>query len=128
MIVHTPSATRLSPCTPTVDANGYIRSGTRTLFCLNVADGSVLWSKQFLKDFNLKNAPVWALHLIRCRWEQADLSRRWSGIDGCRFRQLTGNELWRAVDSTTAHGPGYGPPQIIEHNGHRILLAFHPAV
>jgi len=116
-------------CTPTVDGDRVYTLGAQGhLFCLNVVDGSVLWSKQFLKDFHLKNAPVWgfASHPL------VDGNKLICLVGGpgstvVAFDKLTGNELWRAIDSVTAHGPGYGPPQIIEHHGRRILLAFHPA-
>lgn len=116
-------------CTPTVDGDRVYTLGSEGhLFCLNVADGSVLWSKQFLKDFNLKHAPVWgfASHPL------VDGNKLICLVGGpgstvVAFDKLTGKELWRAIDSLTAHGPGYSPPQIIEYNGRRILLAFHPA-
>jgi outer membrane protein assembly factor BamB len=116
-------------CTPTVDGERVYTLGAQGhLFCLSVADGSVLWSKQFLKEFNLKNAPVWgfATHPL------VDGNKLICLVGGpgstvVAFDKLTGKELWRAIDSYTAHGPGYGPPQIIEHSGRRILLAFHPA-
>ncbi len=115
-------------CTPTIDGERVYTLGAQGhLFCFNAADGAIVWSKEFLKEFHLKNAPVWgfAAHPL------VDGNKLICFVGGkgstvVAFDKRTGGELWRAVDSLTAHGPGYGAPIIIEHNGRRILLAFHP--
>jgi outer membrane protein assembly factor BamB len=94
------------------------------LLCLDAATGKVVWERHFLKDFQLKAAPVWG-------WSAAPL------LDGDRlvclvggegsavvaFHKDTGQELWRAL---TAEEVGYAPPLAFEAGGQRQLLIWHP--
>lgn len=115
-------------CTPTVDGDRVYTLGAQGhLFCFQVADGAILWSKELLKEFHLQNAPVWgfAAHPL-VDGDKLICLVGGKGSTVVAFDKRTGAELWRAVDSLSAHGPGYGAPLIIEHGGRRILLAFHP--
>jgi len=116
-------------CTPTVDGDRVYTLGAEGhLFCQTVSKGDVVWSKQFLKDYSLQASPIWgfAAHPL------VDGDRLICLVGGpgttvVAFNKLTGEELWRAIDSHTAHGPGYCPPSIIEVGGQRQILVFHPA-
>lgn len=116
-------------CTPTVDGNLVFTLGAEGhLFCLTADGGDVVWSRELLKDFGLQQSPIWgfAAHPL------VDSDRLICLVGGpgstvVAFNKQTGEELWRAVDSFSAHGPGYCPPQIIEFAGQRQLIAFHPA-
>ncbi|OAI53966.1 pyrrolo-quinoline quinone [Planctomyces sp. SCGC AG-212-M04] len=115
-------------CTPTVDGDRVYTLGAEGhLFCFKAASGEVVWSKQLLKDFKMREAPVWgfAAHPL-VDGNKLICMVGGEGSSVVAFDKMTGKELWRAGDSVTAHGPGYCPPQIINHNGRRILLAFHP--
>lgn len=115
--------------TPAVDGDRVYTLGAEGhLFCLNAEDGKPVWSKQFVKDFGLSGSPVWgfAAHPL------VDGDRLICLVGGqgtavVAFDKKTGQELWRALDALSAHGPGYCPPIIIEHGGARQLIVFHPA-
>jgi outer membrane protein assembly factor BamB len=116
-------------CTPTVDGDRVYTLGSEGhLFCLGVEKGDVLWSKQFLKDFGLKGSPVWgfAAHPL-VDGDRLICLVGGQGTTVVAFNKHTGEELWRAIDSFSAHGPGYCPPQIFEVGGTRQLIVFHPA-
>jgi outer membrane protein assembly factor BamB len=114
--------------TPAVDGDRVYTLGAEGhLFCLNVSDGSVIWSKSLLEEYQLKASPVWgfAAHPL------IDGDRLICFVGGpgstvVAFNKMTGKEVWKALDSLGAHGPGYCPPTIIEHGGRRQLIAWHP--
>ena len=111
-------------CTPTIDGDRVYTLGAEGhLLCLNVSDGSVLWSRELKNDYKTK-AALWgyAGHPL---------------VDGPRlicvagtdvahavaFDKLTGKELWRAG---TAPEQGYSPPTMIEAAGGRQLVFMKP--
>jgi len=115
-------------CTPTVDGDHVYTLGSEGhLFCFKAATGEVVWSKQFLKEFGLKSSPIWgfAAHPL-VDGDKLICMIGGEGTAVVAFDKRTGQELWRAGDALSAHGPGYCPPVIIDHKGRRILLAFHP--
>ncbi|MEM9481544.1 MAG: PQQ-binding-like beta-propeller repeat protein [Verrucomicrobiota bacterium] len=111
-------------CTPTV-ANGHVFAlgAEGNLWCLNEKDGSVVWSKDFPKEYNVET-PIWGFSahplvhggLVYCM----------VGGDGSTvvaFDEKTGEEKWRAL---SAPEPGYCPPSIINHAGVDQLIIWHP--
>jgi len=112
--------------TPTVDGNRvYILGAVGDLLCLSVSDGAVIWSLDYRDDFAAE-LPTWG-------FTGAPL------IDGPRlialvggspdakvvaFDKLTGNELWRALDSDSE--PGYAPPFLIHGGGQPQLIQWTP--
>ncbi len=110
--------------TPTVDGDRVYTVGAEgDLFCRSVKDGAVLWSKK-LKELPGARTPTWgyaASPLI-----EGDLLICLAGGDGSvaiAFDKISGKEQWRAL---SAKEPGYCPPKIIEHDGKRMLLIWHP--
>jgi outer membrane protein assembly factor BamB len=107
--------------TPTVDGDRvYTVGGEGHLFCLNVADGSVVWSKRLGDD---GATPMWGYsahplvdgdRLICVTTGKAHLTA---------FNKKTGEVLWTAL---SAKEPGYSPPMIYEAAGRRQLIAWHP--
>src|SRR5205085_9531710 len=110
--------------TPAVDGGKVYSLGAEgNLVCLDAEKGTVIWSRDFKKDFGVKT-PMWgfAAHPL---------------IDGRRLISLvggdgsvavaldkdTGKELWRAL---SAKEPGYCPPMIYEFGGKRELIVWHP--
>jgi outer membrane protein assembly factor BamB len=111
-------------CTPTVDGTRVYTLGAEgNLFCLNAADGKVIWSKDFAEQYGAKT-PIWgyAAHPL----VDGDLLYCIVGGEGSvavAFDKATGKERWRAL---SASEPGYCPPTMIEHAGTRQLLIWHP--
>jgi outer membrane protein assembly factor BamB len=110
--------------TPTVDGDRVFALGAMgDFFCLNVADGKVVWQKNFPKDFDAK-VNTWG-------YSSAPL------IDGdnviaivggkdafaVAFNKKTGDVVWTALD---AEDFGYCPPTIIEEGGARQLIVWNP--
>jgi outer membrane protein assembly factor BamB len=93
------------------------------VFCLNAADGKVVWSRQFKKDLGLKT-PLWgfAAHPLLDGDKLICLAGG-AGSLVVAYHKDTGRELWRALSSKE---PGYAPPVIIESGGCRQLIVWSP--
>ena len=112
--------------TPTVDDDRvYVLGAMGHLLALNVADGSILWQKDYAKDFNTA-VPSWGMtgaplvdgdRLICLVGGEPDAKMM-------AFDKHTGKEIWRALSSDWE--PGYSQPIIIEAGGARQLIAWHP--
>jgi outer membrane protein assembly factor BamB len=97
------------------------------LFCLNAETGSVIWSKNFRTDYGREQSPVWgyaANPLLD--GERLICLVGGEGTTVVAFDRDTGKEVWRALDSSGGHGPGYGNPIIVEAAGRRQLIVWHP--
>lgn len=112
--------------TPTVDGNQvYIVGASGMLLCLNARTGDIIWQKDYVKDYGTQ-IPTWGI-------ASAPLidGNRLIAITGGRpdakviaFDKMTGKELWRALPSDSE--PGYCQPVIIEADGIRQLIIWHP--
>jgi outer membrane protein assembly factor BamB len=94
------------------------------MHCLRVADGSIVWSRDFVREFK-SNVPTWGTvgsPLI-------DGNRVIAVVGGdenakvVAFDKMTGSEIWRALASDSE--PGYASPVIIEAGGRRQLIIWH---
>jgi len=117
------------PCgprtTPTVDEDRVYTLGAEgNLFCLQTADGKVLWSKDLKQEYKT-TAPHWGFSghpLI-----DGDKLICLVGGEGSvvvAFDKLTGKELWKALSASEE--AGYCPPSIIEAGGTRQLMMWTP--
>jgi outer membrane protein assembly factor BamB len=93
------------------------------LYCFNVKDGAVVWSKDLLKEYNF-DAPTWGI----CGSPLVDGQRLICLVGGqgsvvVAFDKDTGRELWKAL---SAREPGYAPPMIYPIGGKRQLILWHP--
>jgi outer membrane protein assembly factor BamB len=110
-------------CTPTVvEGKVYALGAEGNLWCLNAANGQVIWSKDFATQFGAA-APFWgcAAHPLVV----GDILFCVVGGEGSvavAFDKDTGKEIWRAL---SAKDQGYCPPTMIEHAGRRQLLIWH---
>ncbi len=110
-------------CTPTVDGDKVYTLGAEgNLFCLSAANGEVIWSKDFVKDYKAET-PMWGFsgHPL----VDGDTLYCLVGGEGSvavAFDKHTGTERWRAL---TARETGYCPPTMIEHAGVKQLLIWH---
>jgi outer membrane protein assembly factor BamB len=112
--------------TPTVDEDRvYVLGATGILYCLHVATGEVLWSTDYVKDYDAE-LPVWGMSgaplvdgdLLIC------LVGGSPGAKVIAFNKRTGEEVWRALSSDSE--PGYSQPIIINAGGVRQLIVWHP--
>ena len=109
--------------TPAVeDGFVYALGAEGHLHCLRADDGSVVWSRDFKRDYGLK-IPVWGTSshpLI-----EGDMLICVVGGEGSvavAFDKRTGKELWRSLSAPL---PGYAPPVIATIDGERQLLIWH---
>lgn len=109
-------------CTPTVDGDRVYTLGAEgDLFCLSVLDGSVVWHRNFVNDFEIE-IPEWgiAAHPL----VDGDNLICMVGGDGTTcmaFNKHTGKEVWRSL---SAAQPGYCPPMIYEFGGLRQVITW----
>jgi len=111
-------------CTPTVHGDRVYTLGAEgDLFCLKVATGEVVWSRDLKKDYATKAALWgWASHPL----VDGDRLVCVVGTDvahAAAFDLATGREVWRAGKAAEQ---GYVPPSIIEAAGVRQLLLAKP--
>lgn len=117
-------------CTPLVHQGKVYTLGTMgNLFCLDAISGQVIWSKDFVKDYNAK-VPLWgfASHPL------IDGDRLICVVGGRKknsmvvaFDKDTGKEIWSSLDTLDdAHGPGYSSPVIAEVGTSRQVIIWYP--
>ena len=113
--------------TPTVDGGRvYVSGATGRLFCLDVEDGAVLWSKDYVAEYDT-SIPTWGTASAPL----VDGDRLIAVVGGepdalvVAFDKRTGEELWRAVE--VVGEMGYGQPVITEAGGVRQLVVWHAA-
>ncbi len=112
-------------CTPTVDSNMvYTLGAMGDLKALNAADGKVVWSKNFMKDYE-SGLPVWgfAAHPL------VDGDKLICLVGGSNdrlvvaFDKKTGKELW--VSQSCLGDFGYCPPMAYEFGEKRQIIIWH---
>jgi outer membrane protein assembly factor BamB len=112
--------------TPTVDGDRvYVVGASGILLCLDVRTGSVIWRRDYGKDYGTQ-LPTWGIasaplvdaeRLIVIAGGQPDA--KVMALD-----KSTGREIWRALSSDSE--PGYAQPVIVEAEGVRRLIIWHP--
>jgi outer membrane protein assembly factor BamB len=94
------------------------------MFCLKVADGSVVWKKQFVDEFDTK-LPIWGM--VATPLVLGDrLITLVGGVPNALvvcFDRRTGKELWRSLEDTEV---GYCPPVLCEFGGRPQVVIWHP--
>ncbi|HMJ89064.1 MAG TPA: PQQ-binding-like beta-propeller repeat protein [Candidatus Acidoferrum sp.] len=110
--------------TPAVhDGKVYTLGSEGNLLCLDAIKGSVIWSKDFKKEFGIKT-PMWGFagHPLVDGNKVICLAAG-NGSTVVAYDKDSGKELWRALSSKE---PGYAPPMIHEFAGKRQLIIWHP--
>ncbi len=112
--------------TPTVDGDRvYVVGRMGDMLALNVADGKVLWRKNYEKDFGTI-IPLYGTTAAPIV-DGDRLIALVGGLEGANYMaldKLTGKEIWRSRSSDPE--PGYNQPTIIEAGGVRQLIAWDP--
>ena len=112
-------------CTPIVeDDRVYTLGAEGHLFCMNIENGSVIWSKEFRKEYNTETA-LWgyASHPLIDDDKLICIAGR-EGNHVVALDKRTGEELWRA---NSVPEQGYSPPTIFEVGGLRQLIILSPS-
>ena len=94
------------------------------LFCLDIATGKPIWSKDFIKDYE-SPLPVWgfAAHPLIDGDKLICLAGGSNDRLVVAFDKKTGKELWAA--ESCGGDFGYCPPMIYEFGGKRQLIIWH---
>ncbi len=112
--------------TPTVDGGRvYALGAVGTLICAQVEDGTVLWQRDFTRDFGTE-LPPWGLTsapIVHRDILVAVVAGR-NGAKVVGFDKHLGREAWRALSSEDS-GPGYSQPILIEGGGSRVVVVWH---
>jgi outer membrane protein assembly factor BamB len=113
-------------CTPTV-AGGkvYALGAMGDLHVLDADKGTLVWSKDFKKDYNAKT-PLWGFtgHPLVYK----DLVICLVGGDSLlvAFNKDDGKEAWKSLSTPGEGRAGYCPPTLIEAGGTKQLVIWHP--
>lgn len=117
--------------TPTVDGDRvYVLGAMGNLLALQVADGAVLWQKDFVAEYGT-DVPVWGMSGAPIVYGNL-LIALVGGSEGAlvvAFDKMSGVERWRALDTVDpdrGDEPGYGQPILIEAGGVTQLVIWHP--
>ena len=115
--------------TPVVkDGRVYTLGSEGHLLCLDADKGNVIWSKDFKTEYGRRTSPVWGYSANPLLdGDRLICLVGGEGTTVVAFHKDTGKELWRALDSSERHGPGYGSPIIVETGGQRQLIVWHPS-
>ncbi|TFG45501.1 MAG: hypothetical protein E4H40_08215, partial [Candidatus Brocadiia bacterium] len=104
--------------TPTIDGNRvYTLSKLGMAFCLNVENGSVIWSKDFNKDFGIKS-PNWGLAGSPLIVD--DLVIFNAGTTGIALNKMDGSLKWQNGSDES----GYATPLPFTLDGKKYLALF----
>jgi outer membrane protein assembly factor BamB len=114
-----PAGPRTTPSV--VDGKVYSIGAMGDLHCVNAADGSLVWKKNFVKDYEAK-VPLWGFagsplvdgDKVICLVGGKDAV-------AVAFDRKTGAEVWKSL-SLEKGDPGYCPPMIFQLVGRRQLL------
>ena len=112
--------------TPLVaDGKVYTIGAMGDLYCLDAAKGTVVWSKNFPKDYGSR-VPLWGY----ASSPLLDGNRLICLVGGkesvvVAFDKDSGKEIWKALSLKRAE-LGYCPPVIITEGGKRQLVVWHP--
>jgi outer membrane protein assembly factor BamB len=116
------------PCgpraTPAVDGDKVYSLGAMgDLYCLNAKDGSVVWHKNFLKEYGA-SVPVWGFscHPLVIGDQVITLVGRDPTV--VSFDKNTGKELWKSLKLESGE-IGYCPPMLYSFGGKEQLIIWH---
>jgi outer membrane protein assembly factor BamB len=111
-------------CTPTVDGDRvYSVSRDGQFFCLDAAQGTVLWSKKFKADFGAE-PPKWGYSgspLVEKDWVLYEVGAAGAGV--VAFDKKTGRVVWKKGNDSA----GYSSLVPFTANGERLLAVFPSA-
>ncbi len=109
--------------TPTIDGDRvYALSETGDLACLRAADGTVIWQRNILKEFQGEN-PNWLLSespLIDGDHVIVTPGGRGAGV--VALDKMSGKTVW--VSKELSDGAGYSSPIVADVGGVRTIMAF----
>jgi outer membrane protein assembly factor BamB len=91
------------------------------LFCLNAANGDLLWKKDLNKEYEIR-MPTWGISATPLITENKVILQISGSNNACviALNKDTGIELWRNLEDIAA----YSAPIIIEKNGKKVVIVW----
>jgi outer membrane protein assembly factor BamB len=111
--------------TPTVDGDRvYVLGAMGSLRCLRTADGSKIWSSDFVRDFGA-TVPGWGMSSapLIAGSKLIAIAAGKGNAKVVAFDKYSGKEVWHALSSDDSE-PGYSQPVLI-HHGRAQLVVWH---
>ena len=112
--------------TPTVDGDRvYALGATGNLVCARVLDGTVVWERNFPREFRTV-LPPWgtaSAPIVHGDLLIAVVFGR-PRAKVMAFDKFSGDEVWRALSSEES-GPGYSQPILVRQQGRLMLIVWH---
>ena len=115
--------------TPTVDGDRvYVLGAKGSLRCLRTADGSDVWSSDFVRDFDA-TVPGWGMSSapLIAGAKLIALAAGKGNAKVVAFDKYSGKEVWRALSSEDSE-PGYSQPILIHHGRAQVVVWHTTAV
>lgn len=108
--------------TPTVDGDRvYTVSKEGHVFCLQTADGKVVWSKNLIKDFGAE-VPQWGFAAsVLILGDMAVIDAGGTGASTVALNKKDGSLIWKNGDDKG----GYATPHPFELDGRKLLAVFN---
>ena len=105
------------------DGKVYTLGAMGHLYCFDANKGDILWSKDLMATYEF-DRPMWGFagHPL-LDGERLICLVGGKGSVAVAFHKDTGKEIWKAL---SANEPGYAPPTIVEIDGVRQLILWHP--
>ena len=102
------------------DGRAYALGAMGNLHCLDAANGTVLWKKDLLKEYKIRNADLGHRRGAAGRWRLVIVQI--GGEKACivALDKVTGDEKWKALDDRAS----YSAPIIIRQAGRRVLVCW----
>ena len=114
-------------CVTIDDGRAYSLGSMGNLFCLDAADGAVLWQSDLLDAYSIK-MPVWGIAAAPLIEDDLVILQIGGEPGACviALDKKTGKLRWKALDD----GASYSAPIVIDHAGRRVLVCYtsHHAV
>ncbi|MEX0714386.1 MAG: PQQ-binding-like beta-propeller repeat protein [Pirellulales bacterium] len=103
------------------DGRAYSLGSMGHLFCLDAADGKVLWKKDLNQEYGIR-MPIWGIAASPLIEQDLVIVQIGGADDAClvAFDLATGEEKWRAL----ADEASYAAPILIEQAGRRVLVCW----
>ena len=107
------------------DGKAYSIGSMGHAFCLDAADGAVLWSVDFNRDYKIvenKRMPIWGISASPLIVGD-NVVFHVGGIDGAcivAINRETGKEAWRSLDDRAQ----YASPVLMDHNGKQSIVCW----
>ena len=103
----------------------YVGTGMGDLYCVNRADGSLVWSKDFTEDFqgvyplhgHSEAAVIWGDKVF---WTPGGEVYNVVALD-----RMTGELIWN--NPCFGERSGYNPGKLVQHNGRKLFVTFTSA-